>query len=115
MIPFDNPQLRLNSSGMVHKYLALVLVPSWLLLTALDALTGLDIQSRIQFYGAPKAAASDPGFLTLWINSIVEIADDSETRDSAVLERFFVRPSAPRRDAALKAVRLHKLHRVFLI
>ncbi len=101
---------------MLRKFLAVVLVPSWLLLSALDVLEGWDIQSQSEICGAKTVAASGSAPLSRWANNIiVETADDSEPRESAAIDLPLARQPAKVRDAFLKAARLHKLHRVFLI
>lgn len=100
---------------MLRKFLAVVLVPSWLLLSALDVLEGWDIQSQSEFYGAKTVAASGAAPLSRWANNIVNTADDSEPRESAAIDLPRARQPAKIRNAVVKAARLHKLHRVFLI
>jgi hypothetical protein len=115
IVPVDKFRWRLNSAGMLRKFLAVVLAPSWLLLSGLDVLEGWDIQSQSEIYGAKTVAASGSAPLSRWANNIVETADDSEPRESAAIDLPLARQPAKVRDAFLKAARLHKLHRVFLI
>ena len=100
---------------MLQKALAALLVLSWIGLAGFDVLEDLRSPIHVEVHSAADAPLQAMGQGLQLANNIVESADHSRLRHSALFERPAVHSAVEAPAVASKGFRLHKFHRVFLI
>jgi hypothetical protein len=98
---------------MPKRFIAILLVFSWIILSGYDLVEDLDLPDQIEF----QSSTDDPipvhstGLLT---RNIVESADHTAGRCQNLVQ-FATRKTTYNPHQSLKTSKLHKVHRVFLI
>ena len=104
-------------SLMRRKFLAVLLIGSWVLLSGFDLLEDLDSQTQFGLYSANSCNGSllDSGPNGNLTNNIVESADRTELSEASLFELLGVQFPVESSLSSKRASRLYKVHRVFLI
>jgi hypothetical protein len=100
---------------MLRRFVALLLVFSWIILSGYDVVEDLDLPNQIEFQSSmpdPVAPLGSSGLLT---RNIVESADHTPYRCQCLLEQLAIRKITYTPHYSQKTSKLHKIHRVFLI
>jgi hypothetical protein len=105
----------MDISDMLRKFLAAVLVLSWIGLSGFDVLEDLKPPAQLEVHSPADGHLPALGETFPLVNNIVESADHSRLRHSALLERPAVQICGLSLAIVPKSFSLHKLHRVFLI
>jgi hypothetical protein len=99
---------------MLRRFVALLLVFSWIILSGYDVVEDLDLPDQIEVQSSsdnPIAVGSN-GVLA---RNIVESADHKPYRCHCLFEQFATQKASYPPHYSQKTSKLHKVHRVFLI
>ena len=99
---------------MLRRFVALLLVFSWIILSGYDVVEDLDLPDQIEV----QSSSDDPiavGSNGVLARNIVESADHTPYRCQCLLEQFATRKATYTPHYSHKTSKLHKVHRVFLI
>jgi hypothetical protein len=100
---------------MARKFLALLLILSWLSLSGFDVLEDLDIPDQVDLYSSTASPLLDHGRSARLTHNIVESAGHSKIRYFSCMEQRAVRLAICSPTPFQKTYKLHKLHHAFLI
>jgi hypothetical protein len=111
----DKLRLQMNIACMAQKFLALLLIISWISLSGFDVLEDLDFPVRVELYSSTASPLLDHGQTARLTHNIVESAGQSRLCYSSLMEQpaaqlLICSPTLPHR-----TYKLHKLHHAFLI
>ncbi|MPZ76566.1 MAG: hypothetical protein GEU77_08575 [Deltaproteobacteria bacterium] len=100
---------------MPRKFLALLLILSWICLSGIDVLEDLDLAGPVELYNSAENPFVTHGQTGRPTHNIVESAGHSRFRCSSFLARAaaLLLPCSP--TLSQKTYKLHKLHHVFLL
>lgn len=108
-------RLQMNIAWMAQKFLALILVMSWLSLSGFDVLEDLDIPDQVKLYSSTTKPLLDHGRTARLTHNIVESAGHSRVRYFCCTEQPALQLSICFPNLSQKTYKLHKLHHAFLI
>jgi hypothetical protein len=99
---------------MLRRFVAFLLVFSWIILSGYDVVEDLHLPDQIEFLSSTNGpiAVHSNGLLT---RNIVESADHTPYRCHCLLEQFATQKATYPPHYSHKTSKLHKIHRVFLI
>ena len=100
---------------MLRRFIALLLVFSWISLSGFDVTEDLDFPDQIEFQSSTELPVTSNGPAGLLARNIVESADHTPSRCPRLLEQFAIRKTTYTPHHSQKSSKLHKVHRVFLI
>jgi hypothetical protein len=99
---------------MLRRFVALLLVFSWIILSGYDVVEDLDLPDQIEV----QSSSDDPiavGSNGVLARNIVESANHTPYRCHCLLEQFATQKASYPPHYSHKTSKLHKVHRVFLI
>ena len=100
---------------MLRRFIALLLVFSWIGLSGFDVTEDLDLPDQIEFQSSTDSPTATNGPAGLLARNIVETANNTQSRCANLLEQFATRKTTYAAHHSHKTSKLHKVHRVFLI
>ena len=100
---------------MFRKQVAVLLVLSWIALSAFDVLEDLDVPDQTEAHSSEQPLPAGSGQIARVANNIVESADHPSRRQSIHMKELAVKGSPEILTPYRKASKLHKLHSVFVI
>ena len=100
---------------MLRRFIALLLVFSWIGLSGFDVTEDLNFPDQIEFQSSTDLPITSNGPAGLLARNIVESADHTPSRCPNLLEQFATRKTTYTPHHSHKTSKLHKVHRVFLI
>jgi hypothetical protein len=100
---------------MHRRGVAVLLILSWVLLSAIDILEDLDHYDRLELHSAPAVLGSRNGQSGGLVNNIVESADHSRVRRPKLFQPWPLNPSIGSPTVCRKSFSIHKRHHIFLI
>jgi hypothetical protein len=105
----------MNIACMARRFLALILIISWLSLSGFDVLEDLDFPNQIELYSSTASPLLDHGQTARLTHNMVESAGHSKVRYFNCMEQRAVRLVICSPTQFQKISKLHKLHHAFLI
>ena len=105
----------MNIACMARRFLALLLIISWLSLSGFDVLEDLDFPNQIELYSSTVSPLLDHGRTARLTHNMVESAGHSKMRYFNCMEQRAVRLVICSPTQFQKISKLHKLHHAFLI
>jgi hypothetical protein len=100
---------------MARKFLALLLIISWLSLSGFDVLEDLDFRDQVELYSSTASPLLDHRRSARFTHNIVESAGHSKIRYFSFMEQPAARLLICSPTPFQKTYKLHKLHHAFLI
>jgi hypothetical protein len=105
----------MNIASMAQKFLALLLIISWLSLSGFDVLEDLDFPDQVELHSSPAVPLFDHGRTSRLTHNIVESAGHPKIRYFTFTEQPAAQLLISSQTPFQKTYKLHKLHHAFLI
>ena len=105
----------MNIACMARKFLALLLITSWIRLSGFDVLEDLDLPDRCELYSSTASPLLDHGQTARPTHNIIESAGHSRLRYFSLMEQPAAQLLICSPTLFQKIHKLHKLHHAFLI
>jgi len=105
----------MNIACMARKFLALLLITSWISLSGFDVLEDLDLPDQFELYSSTASPLLDHGRTARPTHNIIESAGHSRLRYVSFMERPAAQLVICSPMPTQKIYKLHKLHHAFLI
>jgi hypothetical protein len=100
---------------MLRKWLALLLLFSWVIFSGFDIVEDLDLPDPLELHNSADAPSRGTGSAGLLARNIVELADRTHMRCSNLLEYSFEWTAIYTPSVSYGVSKLHKVHQVLLI